>query len=288
MATAIIDGIPTRYEVVGSGPPLLLYAPGGFDATIEKWSSLGVYARVKLMDHLPRACTCIVFDRRECGQSGGRVEAVTWADYVAQGRGLLDHLKIERALLMGGCMGCSPVFAFAAAHPERVLGMVLWWPVGGPKYRMKGRQRFADHLAFVRENGLAAVVDLVRREGKAFGAEPRGGPWASVIRHDAAFAASYAKLDREGYLATVERMRDALLDRDTAPGAEPEDLMRLGIPALIVPGHDESHATSAARYLEECLPRSEYWDVTVDAQTAQSAPPRVLDFLASAARRVPA
>lgn len=288
MATAIIDGIPTRYEVVGSGPPLLLYAPGGFDATIEKWSSLGVYARVKLMDHLPRACTCIVFDRRECGQSGGRVEAVTWADYVAQGRGLLDHLKIERALLMGGCMGCSPVFAFAAAHPERVLGMVLWWPVGGPKYRMKGRQRFADHLAFVRENGLAAVVDLVRREGKAFGAEPRGGPWASVIRHDAAFAASYAKLDREGYLATVERMRDALLDRDTAPGAEPEDLMRLDIPALIVPGHDESHATSAARYLEECLPRSEYWDVAVDAQTAQSAPPRVLDFLASAARRVPA
>jgi len=288
VATAIIDGIPTRYEVVGSGPPLLLYAPGGFDATIEKWSSLGVYARVKLMDHLPRACTCIVFDRRECGQSGGRVEAVTWADYVAQGRGLLDHLKIERALLMGGCMGCSPVFAFAAAHPERVLGMVLWWPVGGPKYRMKGRQRFADHLAFVRENGLAAVVDLVRREGKAFGAEPRGGPWASVIRHDAAFAASYAKLDREGYLATVERMRDALLDRDTAPGAEPEDLMRLCIPALIVPGHDESHATSAARYLEECLPRSEYWDVTVDAQTAQSAPPRVLDFLASAARRVPA
>ena len=279
MATAIIDGIPTRYEVVGSGPPLLLYAPGGFDATLEKWSSLGVYARVKLMDHLPRACTCIVFDRRECGQSGGRVEAVTWADYVAQGRGLLDHLKIERALLMGGCMGCSPVFAFAAAHPERVLGMVLWWPVGGPKYRMKGRQRFADHLAFVRENGLAAVVDLVRREGKAFGAEPRGGPWASVIRHDAAFAASYAKLDREGYLATVERMRDALLDRDTAPGAEPEDLMRLGIPALIVPGHDESHATSAARYLEECLPRSEYWDLPVSGQTEESAPSRVLQFL---------
>ena len=288
MATAIIDGIPTRYEVVGSGPPLLLYAPGGFDATIEKWSSLGVYARVKLMDHLPRSHTCILFDRRECGQSGGRVEAVTWAHYVAQGRGLLDHLKIERTFLMGGCMGCSPVFAFAAAHPERVLGMVLWWPVGGPKYRIKGRQRFSDHLAFVHEHGLPAVVELVRREGKAFGAEPRGGPWASVIRHDPAFAASYAKLDREGYVATVERMRDALLDRDTAPGAEPEALMRLDIPALVVPGHDESHATSAARYLEECLPRSEYWDVAVEAQTAENAPPRVLDFLASAARRVPA
>jgi pimeloyl-ACP methyl ester carboxylesterase len=180
------------------------------------------------------------------------------------------------------------VFAFAAAHPERVLGMVLWWPVGGPKYRMKGRQRFSDHLAFVKEHGLPAVADLVAREGKAFGAEPRGGPWASVIRRDAGFAATYAKLDRDRYVGTVERMRDALLDRDTAPGAEPEALMRVDIPALIVPGHDESHATSAARYLEECLPRSEYWDVGVDAQTAENAPPRVLDFLAAAASREPA
>ena len=64
MATAILDGIRTRYEVVGSGPPLLLYAPGGFDATIEKWSSLGVYARVKLMEHLPARYRFSVFDRR--------------------------------------------------------------------------------------------------------------------------------------------------------------------------------------------------------------------------------
>ena len=32
MPTALIDGIATRYEVVGSGPPLLMYAPAGFDA----------------------------------------------------------------------------------------------------------------------------------------------------------------------------------------------------------------------------------------------------------------
>ena len=69
----------------------------------------GVYAKIKLLDHLPKHYTCIVFDRRECGQSGGRVERVTWAHYVAQGKGLLDHLGIERAHIMGGCMGCCPV-----------------------------------------------------------------------------------------------------------------------------------------------------------------------------------
>ena len=279
MAFATIDGIRTRYEVQGSGPAILMFSPGGFDATVEKWSSLGVYARVKLLDHLPKRYTCVMFDRRETGQSGGRLERVTWSDYVAQGRGLLDHLGIERAYLMGGCMGCSPVAAFAVAHPERTLGMVLWWPVGGAKYRIKGQQRFAEHLGFVQQNGLQAVVDLVAKEGKSFGADPRGGPWAAPIKGDAAFAAAYARLDAEKYKLTVAAMARTLLDRDSAPGAEPEDLMQLAIPTLVVPGRDESHATSAARYLEECIPGAQYWDAEPAAQTAQTAPARVLEFL---------
>ena len=71
-------------------------------------------------------------------------------------------------------------------------------------------------------------------------------------------------------------MRDALFDRDTAPGAEPEQLMRVAIPAFVVPGHDAAHATSAARYLEECLPQSRYWDV---AETEDATNPHVLEFL---------
>ena len=284
MASAVIDGITTRYEVVGSGPPLLMYSPGGFDATLEKWKTLGVYARVKLLDHLPKKYTCVVFDRRETGQSGGRVEPITWAHYVAQGKGLLAHLKIEKAHLMGGCMGCCPVIAFAVAHPQATLSMILWWPVGGAKYRIKGQQRFAEHLEFVQQHGLAEVVALVARDGKPFGAEPRGGPWASVLRHDRAFAEGYAKLDRDQYRLTVAAMARNLLDRDTAPGAEPEDLLRLSIPAMIVPGRDDSHATSAARYLEECIPNSQYWDVPVAGQTEESAVPRVLEFLERASK----
>jgi pimeloyl-ACP methyl ester carboxylesterase len=282
MATAILDGISTRYEVIGSGPPLLMYAPGGFDATIEKWSTLGVYARVKLLDHLPKKFTCIAFDRRECGQSGGRVEPVGWQSFVAQGSALLDLLKIDRAHLIGGCMGVSCVIAFAVAQPQRVASQILWWPVGGAKYRIKGQQRFTEHLAFVREHGLAAVVDLVRREGKPFGGDPRGGPWASVIKRDEAFAAEYAKRERESYEMTVQRMMVTLLDRDTAPGAEPGDLMKLAVPTCIVPGRDESHATSAARYLEECIPNAEYWDVPVAGQTEEASSPRLIEFLEKA------
>jgi pimeloyl-ACP methyl ester carboxylesterase len=281
MPTVLIDGIATRYDVIGSGPPLLMYAPGGFNAIIETWSTQGVYAKIKLLDHLPKDFSCIVFDRRECGQSGGRVERITWAHYVAQGKGLLDHLGIARAHLIGGCMGCSPVATFAAAHPDRVSSMVLFWPVGGPKYRMSSHKRFAEHLSFLQSDGLDGVVALVAKDGKPFGADPRGGPWASVIKRDAAFAAAYARQDRESYALICEDMCRALFDRDTAPGAAPEDLMRLDIPALIVPGHDAAHATSAARYLEECLPRSEYWDIPVEQQTEANVPARIAEFLST-------
>src|SRR5437762_3581787 len=279
MATALIDGITTRYEVIGSGPPLLMYAPAGFDATLEKWTTQGVYAKTKILDHLSKKYSCIIFDRRECGQSGGRVERVTWSDYVAQGKGLLDHLNIKRAHVMGGCMGCSPVTAFAVTYPEATISMILYWPVGGAKYRINSHRRFAEHLAYVQEQGLEQVVSLVSKEGKTFNADPRGGPWATTIRNDRLFAESYSGQNVDGYELIVAAMARALFDRDTAPGAEPEDMFALNIPALIIPGSDASHATSAARYLEECLPEAEYWDVSVAGQTEDTVPPRLRQFL---------
>ncbi len=279
MPFATIDGIKTRYEVVGSGPPILMYAPGGFDATIEKWRTAGAYQRTRMLDHLAKTYQCILFDRRECGESGGRIERVTWAHYVAQGKALLDHLDINKAHVMGGCMGCSPAAAFGVMHPERVLSLVLFWPVGGAKWRITGESRFAQHLAFVQQHGLGEVAALVAKEKKSFAADPRGGPWASVMQHDRSFAEAFARQDVESYKLAVMGMGKTLFDRDTAPGADPEDMLRCQLPALVVPGRDVSHATSAARYLEECLPKSQYWDLPPEQQTEANTPGRLLEFL---------
>lgn len=279
MPTAVIDGISTRYEVAGSGPPLLMFSPGGFDSTLEGWSTVGIYRRLKLLDHLTTRYTCVTFDRRESGRSGGRLERVSWAHYVAQGVGLLDHLGIAQAHLMGGCVGCSTAAALGVAHPERVLSMVLYSPAGGVKYRMKQHARFAQHLAYAEAHGLEQVAALARTADKGFSADPRVGPWVSVLRREPGFAEAYARVDMDRYRILVGGMARLLFDRDTVPGPEPEDLLRLDIPALIVPGQDDSHAPSAARYLQECLPRNEYWDVPVAEQTESTAPARVLRFL---------
>ena len=279
MPVVEIDGIETRYEVVGNGPAILMYAPGGFDARLEQWTNLGVYKRIKLLDHLPKNFRCIIFDRRENGESGGRVEQITWKHFVKQGEGLLNELNIERAHIMGGCMGCAPVAAFGVAHPDRALSMIHYWPVGGAKYRISSHQRFARHLAFVEENGLESVVSLVRSHKKNFSGDPRGGPWAQPIRNSDEFARTYASLDISRYLLTVTSMYRGLFDRDTAPGAEPEELMLIDIPTLIIPGNDDFHATSAAQYLNECIKNSEYWDVCAKDQTEENAPKRIIDFL---------
>ena len=280
MATAIIDGISTRYEVLGEGPPLLMFSPGGFDATIEKWSTQSVYAKIKLLDHLPKRYSCIVFDRRETGQSGGRVERLTWRSYAKQGKELLDHLGLQRAYVIGACMGCSAAAALVAEWPEVVERLVLYWPVGGAKYRMQGHARFSEHAAYVQQHGFAGVVAFAGMTDKSFGGDPRGGPWVSVVRRDKAFAEAYTKLDPDAYRLLMTVTARTLFDRDTAPGAEPEDLLRLDIPTLIVPGRDHAHAVSAARYFEECFRRADYWDIPVEQQTDANVPARLLDFLA--------
>ena len=83
--------------------------------------------------------------------------------------------------------------------------MVLFWPVGGARYRIAGHQRFAEHLAFVHQDGLAAVVELAK-EGKSFGADPRGGPWVSVLRTMRISPAAYAEQDTDNYRTIVTGM----------------------------------------------------------------------------------
>ena len=162
------------------GPSAADVLPWGLRLDARDWRTVGVYKRLALMDHLTQRYTCITFDRRESGRSGGRLERISWADYVRQAIGLLDALGVDSAHLMGGCVGCSAVVAIGVAHPERVRSMVLYSPAGGVKYRMKQHSRFEQHLAFVDEHGLRAVVDLARETGAAFARDPRVGPWNSV------------------------------------------------------------------------------------------------------------
>ncbi|MDR3097590.1 MAG: alpha/beta fold hydrolase, partial [Paraburkholderia sp.] len=53
------------------------------------------------------------------------------ADYARVLAGWLDALGIERCVLAGHSLGAIMAGAFAAAHPERVAGLLLISPAGG-------------------------------------------------------------------------------------------------------------------------------------------------------------
>lgn len=277
MPKATIDGIETYYESHGSGTPILMCAPGGFDATVDKWRVASAWTGIDAVKALAAEHTVILYDRRECGQSGGRVERLSWASFTRHGKALLDHLSIASAWIMGGCMGCSVALAFGAHYPEATRGLLLHWPVGGFRWKVNGQERFLRHHNFVYANGLTGVIERARG-GKSFWMDPEAGPWATMIARDSAFAEHYATLDLDRYLALIMTSGRTLFDRDTAPGAEPEEVMGIKAPSLVIPGDDASHATSAAHYLRELLPRADFWSVMPPQQTTEKVCNRILEF----------
>lgn len=277
MPVAMLGGLEVYYETRGSGVPLLMLAPGGFDATIDKWLATNAWKGINALEKLSSEFRLIVYDRRESGNSGGRVEKLGWDLYARQAKGLLDHLKIDSAFVLGGCMGCSVALAFAVSFPQATRALLLHWPVGGYRWKANSGKRFARHSAFLQERGLAAVAERAR-ETKSFWQDPESGPWAPCIARDGNFAESFRSQDQERYLGIVEASGQGLFDRDTAPGAEPEEIMGIKAPALIVPGDDPSHATSAAHYLRECLPNREFWNVMPPDQTTEKVCDRIAAF----------
>lgn len=75
----------------------------------------------------PERFRAILFDQRGCGRSTpqGSRHANTTAHLVADIERIRQALGIERWLVFGGSWGSLLGLAYAQAHPERVLGLVL-------------------------------------------------------------------------------------------------------------------------------------------------------------------
>jgi pimeloyl-ACP methyl ester carboxylesterase len=272
-----VDAIDTYYEVHGSGTPILMCAPGGFDATLDKWRVASAWTGIDAIRALAAEHAVILYDRRECGRSGGRVERLSWRVLAEHGKALLDHLQIDAAWVMGGCMGCSVALAFGVHFPHATRGLLLHWPVGGFRWKTNSQARFLRHYEYVKQNGLKGVVERAQ-EKKNFWLDAEAGPWAGLIARDKAFAERFAHQDVEHYLGMIITSGRSLFDRDTATGAEPEEVMGVKAPSLVIPGDDQSHATSGAHYLRELLPNGEFWDVMPPGQTTQTVVDRILQF----------
>ena len=284
MAFATINGIRINYLIEGpvgnEGPPLLMFAPGGWRSVMSRWTAAGgkeAFGQMDGLAALSRHFTCIAYDRRECGLSGGRVEPLGWDLYVAEAKGLLDLAGAKKAYILGSCMGASLALAFAVRHPAACKGLLLHWPVGGYLWMRKGHEFFKRHMDFVRANGLAAAVERAPR-GENFWLDPEIGPWGSPAAVYPEFAAELVKQDPRRYLDVCASSRDAIFTDTMPSGASGDELMRIQIPALIMSGADSRHTRSASWALKELMPQAELWDVMPPEQTGQNTLEQILRF----------
>ena len=75
----------------------------------------------------PQRYRVLLFDQRGCGRSTPHAELAentTW-DLVADIERIREQAGIDKWVVFGGSWGSTLALAYAAAHPERVLGLVL-------------------------------------------------------------------------------------------------------------------------------------------------------------------
>src|SRR5258707_8146280 len=81
---------------------------------------------LSMADALAPRHRLVAYDLRGRGDSDKPASGYSLATHGDDLRGLLDHLGLERATLMGHSLGAHIAVRFAATHPERVARLVLF------------------------------------------------------------------------------------------------------------------------------------------------------------------
>ena len=118
------------YEEAGTGFPLMLLPGGGLNSTIAFFSG---NAPFNAIDEFKGQYRCITADLRNAptGQSTGPVEVDRpWESYADDQLGLMDHLGIDKFLVMGFCIGGPFIWSLLKRAPNRVVASVHAQPVG--------------------------------------------------------------------------------------------------------------------------------------------------------------
>ena len=129
-----------RYEQAGSGFPLLLIAGGGLNSTIS-----GLTNPFDPIEEFKGEYRCIASDLRNAnaGQSSGPLEIDRpWDAYTDDHLGLMEHLGIEKFMVMGFCIGGPFIWNLLRRAPDRVVAAVLAQPSGS---RPEMRDLFYDN-----------------------------------------------------------------------------------------------------------------------------------------------
>jgi pimeloyl-ACP methyl ester carboxylesterase len=104
------------YEVQGDGPAFLFCSVTGLDHQAWKFHQIPEFSR----DH-----RVIVFDYRGTGKSSKTIQRYSIPMFAGDAAALLDHLKVEQAIVCGHSMGGVVAQLLAIEQPRKVRKLIL-------------------------------------------------------------------------------------------------------------------------------------------------------------------
>ena len=219
MPKAALEWGGLAYDETGDGDPLLLIS--GLNGLAAPWQGIvpGLAAQFRVITH----------DHRGLGRSDPWHGACSVDQIASDVIGLMDHLGLARAHIVGHSLGGAVAQAIAADQPTRVAGLVIYasWP---------GKDAFFDRTMLMRRDVLIHQgVEPFLRTGPLGIYPPR---W--IRDNDSAFTAALpgAVAAFPGVEKMLSRMQ-ACLDHERRAS-----LPRISAPTLVI-GMQDDVATPA-------------------------------------------
>jgi len=232
------DGVRLHYEETGSGTPVVFVHEYAGD-----WRSWEPQLR-----HFGQRYRAIAYNARGYPPSDVPESVAAYSQHRAADdiRSILDHLKIDRAHIVGLSMGGFATLHFGFRHPSRARSLV----VAGCGYgaEAESRTRFRAEAeaiaAFIDQNGMQVFAakyaygpTRVQFENK----DPRGfAEFKQYLSEHSALGARNTQLG-------VQRERPSLYDLV-------EDMKRLTLPTLILTGDEDWPCLNPGILMKQTIP----------------------------------
>jgi pimeloyl-ACP methyl ester carboxylesterase len=242
MPTEVLNSFEIGYEASGDGPAVLF--THGYQASAAMWDAQ--------RDGLADAYRVITWDIRGHGASGIDDDPSRYSQELMLGDmlALLDHLRVDRAVLVGHSLGGFASLRFLLAHPERVRGLVLFG--SGPGFRdpeARGKwNEMADRFA----GGVEAKgLDILQRAGRE----------VSEAKHRSATALAHAA---RGILKQHDsKVMDALGE--------------ISVPTLVIVGTEDKQFIGSSEYMAKKIPGAELAWIEGAAHAANMEEPQAFN-----------
>ncbi len=221
MAFVRSNGVLLHYRLAGpEGAPALALV-----------NSLGTDARIwdEVIERLASEYRVLSYDKRGHGLSEAPAADYTLDDHIADLRGLLDHLRIDRLALVGVSIGGLIAQGFTLTHADRVTALVLC----DTAQKVADTAFWSARMDAIRQGGLGAIVDGIM--------ERWFSPRFRSERPDdlAGWRNLFLRGDVTGYLGCCATLRDT--DLTAVAGG-------IAAPTLVVVGeHDGSTPVDMVR-----------------------------------------